>query len=71
MHEIKGVHLGEYEYYVNKLRQNVVWKREYDVKLWRYKQQTPNTKDQHMPVNEPPHHEIFSAYATEQVTGMF
>jgi len=33
MHETKGVRLGEYEYYVNKLRQNVVWKHEYDVKL--------------------------------------
>ena len=44
MHEIKGVRLEEYEYYVNKLRQNVVWKHEY-VKLWRYKQRKPNTKD--------------------------
>ena len=30
----------------------LVWKHEYDVKLWRPKQRTPNTNDHHMPLNE-------------------
>jgi len=37
------------------LAKTLVWKHEYDVKLWRNKQSTPNT-------NEPPWK--FSAYAT-------
>ena len=31
-HKIRIVDIEEYVYYVNKLRQNVVWKHEYDVK---------------------------------------
>jgi len=34
---------------------NFAWKHEYDVKLWRQKQRTPNTNDHHMPQNETPH----------------
>jgi len=33
----------------------LVWKYEYDVKLWRHKQRTPNTNDHHMPLNATPH----------------
>ena len=49
----------EYSYYVNKRRQNVVWKHEYDVKLWHHKQRTPNANDQHMSLNEPHPMKIF------------
>jgi len=31
-----------------------VWKHEYDVKLWRHQQGTPNTNDHHMPLSETP-----------------
>jgi len=31
--------------------QTLVWKQEYDVKLWRRKQRTSNTNDHHMPLN--------------------
>jgi len=31
--KIRGGHVEEYAYYVNKLRQTLVWKHEYDVKL--------------------------------------
>jgi len=40
----------------------LVWKHEYDVKLWRHKDRTPHTNDHHMPLNEHPWK--FSAYAT-------
>jgi len=40
-----------------------VWKHEYDVKLWRHKERTPNTNEDHMPLNETPSWK-FSAYAT-------
>jgi len=33
----------------------LVWKHEYDVKLWHHKERTPNTNDYHMPLNENPH----------------
>jgi len=46
---------------------NFAWKHEYDVKLWRHKQRTPNTNDPHMPLNDPPPWK-FSAYATVQNT---
>jgi len=42
----------------------LIWKHEYDVKLWRHKQRTPNTNDHHMPLNENPPWK-FSAYATD------
>jgi len=32
----------------------LVWKHEYDVKLWRHKDRTPKTNGHHMPLNEPP-----------------
>jgi len=32
----------------------LVWKHEYDVKLWRHKQRTLNANDNHMLLNEPP-----------------
>jgi len=35
--------------------ETMVWKHDYEVKLWRHKQHTPNTNDHHMPLNEPPH----------------
>ena len=37
----------------------LVWKQEYDVKLWRHKQRTPNTNDHRMALNETPRHENF------------
>jgi len=40
----------------------LVWKHEYDVKLWRHKERTPNTNDHHVPEWNPPWK--FSAYAT-------
>ena len=49
----------EYEYYVNKLRQNVVWKHGYGVKMWRHKQHPPNTNDHHMQLHEIPLMKIF------------
>jgi len=33
----------------------LVWKQDYDIKLWRHKQRTPNTNDYAMPLNKPPH----------------
>jgi len=41
----------------------LVWKHEFDVKLWRRKERTPNTNDHHIPLNELPPWK-FSAYAT-------
>ena len=32
----------------------LVWKHDYDAKLWRHKQRTPNTNDHHMTLNETP-----------------
>jgi len=32
-HKLRGVRVEEFAYYVNKLRQTLVWKHEYDVKL--------------------------------------
>ena len=58
-HKIRIVGVKEYEYYVNKLRQNVIWKHGYDVKMWRHKQHTPNTNDYHMPLREIPPMKIF------------
>jgi len=43
---------------------NFAWKHEYDVKLWRHKQRTPNTNYHHLPLNETPPWK-FSVYATE------
>jgi len=37
----------------------LVWKHEYDVKLWRHKKRTPNTNDHHLSLNEPPQMKIF------------
>ena len=45
----------DHAYYVNKLRQNVGLGNNYDFKLWRHKQRTPNTNDHHMPLDEIPH----------------
>jgi len=42
----------------------LVWKHEYDVKLWRHKEHTPNANDHHMSLNETPPWK-FSAYATD------
>jgi len=42
----------------------LVWKHEYDLKLWRHKQRTPNTNDHHIPLNETPPWK-FSAYVTD------
>jgi len=33
----------------------LVWKDEYDVKLWRHKERTANANDHHMPLIETPH----------------
>jgi len=57
--KLRGERVEEYAYYVNKLRQNVGLETEYDVKLWRHKQRTPNTNDHRMPLNEPPLMRIF------------
>ena len=56
--------LEEYAYYVNKLRQNFAWKHEYDVKIGRHKQHTPNANDHHMPLNVTPLPWKFPVYAT-------
>jgi len=37
----------------------LVWKHEYDVKLWRHKQRTPNTNDHHKTLNNPSTMKIF------------
>ena len=37
----------------------LVWKYDYDAKLWRHKQRTPNTNDHHMPLNETTPYEKF------------
>ena len=49
----------EHAYYVNKLLQMLVWKIEFDFKLWRQKERTPNTNDHHKPLNEPSPMKIF------------
>ena len=54
-HKIRGVDVEKYAHYVNILRQNVGLKHDYDVKLWRHKQRTPNTNDHQMPLNKTPH----------------
>ena len=41
----------------------LVWKQDYDVKLWRHKQRTTNTNDYPMSLNYPPPWKL-SAYAT-------
>jgi len=41
----------------------LVWKDEYDVKLWRHKERTANANDNHMPLIETPPWKS-SAYAT-------
>jgi len=41
----------------------LIWKHEYDAKLWRHKEFTPQRNDHHMPLNEPPTRK-FSSYAT-------
>jgi len=46
-----GVCVEEYAYYVNKRRQNVVWKHE----CHNHKQRPPNTTDHHMLLNETSH----------------
>jgi len=38
----------------------LVWKHEYDEKLLRHKQRTPNTNDHHMPLNEITHENFLS-----------
>jgi len=58
-HKLRGLRVDEYAYCVNKFRETLVWKHEYDVKLCRYKHRTPNTNDHHMPLNENPPHENF------------
>ena len=37
----------------------LAWKHEYDVKLWRHKERTPNTNHHHISLNEPPPVKIF------------
>jgi len=37
----------------------LVWKHEYDVKLRRHKQRTPNTNYHHVPLNQNPPMKIF------------
>jgi len=37
----------------------LVWKHEYDVKLFRQKERTPSTNVHHMPLNETPPMKIF------------
>ena len=59
--KIKIVGVEEYAYYVNKLRQNIVWKHEYDVECDVTNSTHQKTKDHLMPLNEPPPLK-FSAY---------
>ena len=35
----------------------LLWKYDYDAKLWHHKQRTSNTNDHHMPLNNLPPHE--------------
>jgi len=37
----------------------LVWKQDYDVKLWRHNERTPNTNDYPMPLNETLPHKNF------------
>ena len=53
-HIKRGVRAEEYAYYVKNFAKTLVWKNEYDVKLWRHKNRTPQTNDHHMPLNETP-----------------
>jgi len=39
----------------------LVWKHEYDMKLWCHKQRTRNTNDHHIPLNDPPHENFVRA----------
>jgi len=57
-HKLKGVRAKKYAYCVNKFRENF-GKHEYDVKLWRHKQSSPNANYHHMLLNENPPHENF------------
>jgi len=43
----------------------LVWKHEYDVKLWRHKERTPNTNDHRMPLNETPHENVLCTPLTK------
>jgi len=43
------------------LAETLVWKYEYDIKLWRHKQRTSNKNDHHIPLNDPPPIKIFCA----------
>jgi len=43
----------------------LVWKHEYNIKLWRHKESTPSTNDQHMSLYETPPWKS-SAYANDQ-----
>jgi len=40
---------------------SLVWKHEYDARLWRHKDRTPQTNDHHMPLNETPHENFLRA----------
>jgi len=57
-HKVRGVRVEEYAYYIKYFAKTLVWKHEYDVRLWRHKQRTPNTNVHHMPMTETPN-EIF------------
>jgi len=48
------VRVEEHAYHVNKLRQTLVWKHKYDVKLRRHKKRTQNTNVHHIPLIETP-----------------
>ena len=54
-HRIRRVGAEKYAYFVNMstyLAKTMVWKQDYDIKLCRHKQLTPNKNDHHLLLNE-------------------
>ena len=62
-HKLREVRVDEHSYYVINFAKMLVWKHEYDVKLWRHKQLTPNENDRICHWMKPLPWK-FSAYAT-------
>jgi len=49
-----------------KFAKTLLWEHDYDVKLWRHKQRTPNTNVHHMPLNETTHKNFCVRHCDEQ-----
>jgi len=50
------------------LAKTLIWKYDYDAKLWRRKQRTPSTNDYHTPLNESPHEKFVRTPLQHAVT---